>query len=73
MFWFVDDGKTSDKFEEEMASLKREYDKIEALTTSDLAREMMDWLHSWRQALEDFGELPRDVNGRKEQGTVYQA
>ena len=68
-FWF-DDGDTADQFEAEMEAMKRECDQIEAITADAIAGRMMNWLLAWQGLSNTYAELPRDVNGRKQRGTV---
>ena len=64
-----EDEKTGDVFKAEMATLKREYDKIGPITTDAVARTVREWLQCWEVLLNEHGELPRDVNGRQKKAT----
>ena len=65
--FLFDDRNKSREFKGEMAVLKRCYDDLVPITNTEEAGSVMKWLKAWELLTTVYGELPRDINGRKEE------
>ena len=64
-----DTRKKLREFKGEMAVMRRAYDDLAPITTPEEAGAVMKWLKAWALLVRVYRELPRDVNGRKEEAT----